>query len=449
MATSSIKEAEEQSVTKGAYGYLFGFDNKKKMNSAYHEEIETIGWVGLTPVPLLATHSKAGNTNGKIGNKTIAIYKQPEESYDLLQATVMLIKTPTMELRNEKAIQDNYRFRFVKDFGYKVATNAEFRTKEKLIQQLDTYSQIVLHQKMTKAGHMKAADECIGNTDKLQTWSTIIYADEIYPRQKFYYSLWPGKAFKLYRLSSPNDVYHKYELCLDINKLIEMQQFNNTTMKWENIAVDMKLFKKGTTSELELPTMYGMFGSNSDVEIQEHLENSTEGSDTFLIYDMIKCDPIDNTKYRRGMTAVTDQIKTCTGVVQAIFWSAENVSHTHLNHTCNYAIESTGKSIISLNTLKIRGGEKFSDLPSALLETPLSMDHCSSSLGCRGIMSHFYVQEIERGNNGGSCPQSLDPTLSCLISDDFPENDECVFRVRVLITKKMTIRGGIVSIDPN
>jgi len=434
----SVAATELKSVRDSPYANLFFKDEEGKIGSVYHEGFKTLGWNGLTEKPLNRTHCDGSN------KLIIATYK-PEVSFDFMVHTSLEIKLHKLKLKPE--FIGKYRFRYVDDLEYKISPSAVLRTDKVLISNLDTYSQLVLNTKLTHSGH----NNNISKT--LTEWSyDFIKDDEIYPIQKWYYGNHPGKAFPLYRLENPSDVYHVYDFDLRTYRLIIVQNFDESILEWKEVdnkkLEGMNLFENSDKiGMLEIPTMYGMFSNMTDEERAERKDLNT-----FYIEDMINCDPPESSKLKPdSVTSRTTDM--CVGLVQAFFWSAENITYGDYNITCNYTIDKyptrDSKAAIKSSTMIVNSMSKFENLPSKLFEGPIGTKHFYQTSKRKGIMGFPLVQEFDRGNNGGSCPQKNGTKLAFTLESCPSKEYRFVVRMRALSVKKMIIdEKGNLSIEP-
>jgi hypothetical protein len=436
-----VSEAELKSVTDSNYANLFGKAGKKGLDSVYYEEYEKVGWIGTYPEAFTSTPSTKYDTTE--GTEIDIITYTTSTRCSFLVASTMEYQFPEIELKEE--YKDQYRFKLIDDVGYKSPINATFGSTDTPVQSLDPHSQIMLHEKMTDAGHKKSLERKMGLKTVCKKWTTHMPTTVLYYRQQWYYSFWPCKAFPMYLLSQPGDIRHVYNMILDLQRLINVKKLNKETLEWELVkTVDTSIFSK-FPKKIPPPILYGRFSHMSPEEYQERLNIKL---DNFYILDMIRCDAENERKPGQEVTA---SLRTFGGVVQALFWAADNVTYKSSNITCNYTIDELpnkySQSGIKYNTLNTESGPKFTKIPTALLEGELAVGTFTNSGNKNGILAWQYVEKLTQQNNGGSCPQHMATSITCTINSSVSKQSRFFLIFRALVSKKMTIKDGKLNIE--
>ncbi len=435
-----VSKAELDSINKCYYASLFAKNNGDKFRSIYYEDYENVGWICLTPVAFKASHNPGVEDPNEphIGTYNYHI----TVSHKFLVCSTMQLNVPNLQLKKEYI--GTYRFKLVDDVGFKISPSAKVEATEEQILSLDHHSQIVLYEKMTKPGHKEALEKMMGTHTLCAEWTTHIKAKSLFYRQQWSYSFAPSKAFPIYLLNKPDDLCHQYQFCLDISRHLNLQMFNDQTLEWDLVQVDMSLFIN-PPKKFSQPLLFGVFGDISPAELDERRKNNIC---KFYIMDMVSDVDEDET----GMPGknIKKTIPKFPGIVQSRFWMLENVSNVDSNITCNYTGDvMSGKgseTAIVSNTMKTKAGYKFKNLPSPLFEGALSPYNFNHSSSRPGILTWSYVDRVGDRNNGGSKPQDID-TITCAISKDVAPLSEFKLIVRDLVVKEMTIIDGKVKIS--
>ena len=448
MSVPLVSDAEFESVTTGSYAHLFELAPKGKLRSVYLDEFEPVGWIGLTPTRLFCS---SPSQNGVGSSETTTLIYKEETAYKFLTTTLLELQIPEIKLKTTHV--GTHRFKLVEYIGYKITTDAEFRTNEAVIGKLDTFSQIALFERMAKPGNKAIQEKRMGKNTVCAKWTNHMKATNLYYPQQWGYSFCSAKAFPIYLLNDHRSIYHRYEMSLDIKKHINMQEFDKSTLTWKDVEVDMSLFDN-VPERFAQPSLYGTFANASKTEM---LERTESGINTFYVFDMINCDAPN--KWKPG-TLANSALKNCPGLVQTIFWALENVTHEHLNITCNYTRDALShqnddpdsqcfESAILTTTINTDTGFKFDKMPSPLFDGGLSEHVYPSSSGGYGILTWHYVENVGPENNGGSCPQKKGTKISCNIAGGLPKNTKFKFRFRALVIKEMTIQSNGAIIIAN
>ena len=433
--------ADLESTTRGSYSDSFAQSCNDVFKMVYAEDYDKVGWVGITPCAFQSTMDESGS-NPADPDTAKCIYKTTT-SHKFLLSSTMQMSIPRLKLKDEYT--QNHRIKLVEDIGYKVAVQATFGSSEVQVYWMDTCSQIILHDKMTKPGHKEFLEKHMGNTTVCKKWATCIKPRHLFYRQQWMYGFTPGKAFPMYLLTKPDDVYHEYTFRLTIADHLNMERFNIKTKEWEMIPIDMSLLDD-PPKKFNKPLLFGMFANISPAEVEKRLRKKMN---TFSILDIARNLELPS----RGVAGetITSKYTNNDSLLQCVFWMLENTSSRHLNITHNYTLdkiptEESDTAILS-NTLGSKDGVRFSELPSPLFEgvlAPYSFNHSASR---QGILSQHYVERITGGNNGGS--QVLDLYISCKISSMACKGDIFELIVRTLVQKTLVIDNGRIAILQN
>lgn len=413
--------------TIGSYPELFT-ESEQGIGRIYTDIVSPIRWSTSVPVKFLCSPNVNGGGPGDKEIRTVTY--QVKASFDLQVKTTMHFTIPALKL-TKKAASSGYQFRLSKYVGYKITPSCQFgRSDGTSGFNLDTHSQIALFNCMTKPGSMKKYLRKMGMTTVCKKWCTEMPETKLFYVQQFSYGASSAKAVATWKLSSPTDVHHTYNLDLSVEKCINMRLFDTSKMAWVECPVDMSLFDNPQL-ELPVPVLYGKL---STITQEERAEDIAEDKAMYYL-DMIDCDPEEGSGTLATMTE-------CPGLPQVLFWFCENLTSHKYNITCNYTSDvfpnKDSQTPINLNSLKTEKGPKFSDISSDLFDGTLSGDDFNYANLEPGILAFPLVDKLySSGNNGGNMLQKIGTKLTCSLTKG--DSNQYRFRFRVLTLRKVYI----------
>lgn len=437
---TGVTAAEWGAIEKSAYSSTFAMEPGKDLQSIHAERFDPIGWTGRTIHKLTPTTStsSANAVRASVPGMRQVTYAA-EANCHFLCMTIMDVPVPNMELKEKHKLE--YRFKLVDDYGYKMTKKAVFGAGLVEINTVDTHSQIWCREKLTPPGDVTATERRQGLHTVCKEWVTKLEATTLYYKQQFYYGFWTSKGFPAYLLGSTDRMFHRYDLMLDILRLINVEKFDKASCKWVlQEKIDRSLFVE--IPILDTPALVGVFSDMSPVELESR---ELAKLNTFYTLDMVACDVAN--KWKPGMDAST-ALGTFTGLVQVVFWALENVTHEEANITCNYTMDAlqTTKSLSPIvhTTLKSASNVKCEEIAPEMLEA--ACQGVMPNAGSRnGIAMWSYVPKVGPSNNGGTPAQLLGTTIKCRVaSETGNKKSKYTLICRALVAREMVIEGGKV-----
>jgi len=204
-----ITDAESAAFTKSKYADICALDHEGKINSAYKEDFKTAGPVAPYVIELEASQVVVSK-GGKLHKATYKL----DTNYKYLTGSTLGLHIPHLVLQSQYS--KTFQFRMVENVVYNVAKKAYFRSSNEIVGTLDPYSQDVLYNSMIPPDTKPALDKDMGHTSVCLQWTTEIQPVMLKARQMFGYSLGVCKAWPVHEQKKPSQVYHEYEVCLDV-----------------------------------------------------------------------------------------------------------------------------------------------------------------------------------------------------------------------------------------
>jgi hypothetical protein len=439
---------ELQAVTDSPCKALFEPEEGKYIDTIYHSEARPITWYSLTPTPFDAS-----------GDGTGTVKFKPPKCYDYLMYSYLTSKLPALAVKHEYS--DSYRIRWCKSVINQMVSRATLNHDgQVVIQSIDRHWLNIETEFYLSFGHDENNYMKLGNHPSIRTFSNMLPSYSLKSYQPWSYSKCSSNAFPLYMLKDPSTLIHEYSFDLEIESLLQMQEFKDG--KWEYIKPVLDVLD-GLPSDntVQRPTLWGAY---SKIEQREKMYNSCMLQDyTCYSEDIIDKD-MQNTSKCGSTTSVG-----LDGMCKAMFMAAYNETSATYNIHGNYSTsrepDNLSESPIRTCSLNYGTVNKFKDMEFDHFTGPLVKNHfVRSPSPLIGAYSFCYDSNsgVETVANLGALKATLavrldDPedykwkngakTIRSLASQSQSSSDDYRLIVRILVLRKFKIVDGEVVLE--